>query len=60
MTEESWAVFNELLACGLREGSTVDVPPSIAVTNAPVSVTDDLLMTLIFSYITSDSLIIHL
>ena len=60
MTEESWAVFNELLACGLREGNTVDVPPSIAVISAPVSVTDDLLLTLIFSYITYDLLMIHL
>ena len=35
MTKESWAVFYELLACGPLESSTVDVPPSIAVTSAP-------------------------
>jgi hypothetical protein len=60
MTEESWAVFNELLACGLREGNTVDIPLSIAVTSASVSVTDDLHMTLIFPSITYDLLMIHL
>jgi hypothetical protein len=30
--------FYELLACGPLEGSTVDVPPSIAVTSAPLEI----------------------
>jgi len=38
MKKESWAVFYELLACGPLESSTVDVPPSIAVTSAPLGI----------------------
>ena len=38
MTKESWAVIYELLACGPLESSTVDVPPSIAVTSAPLGI----------------------
>ena len=33
-----------MMACGPLESSTVDVPPSIAVTSTPVGVADDLLM----------------
>jgi hypothetical protein len=45
--------FYELLAGGLLvlEGSTVDVPPSIAVTSAFVGVTDDLLMIHLYSLV---------
>ena len=40
MKKQSSAVFYELLAGGPLEGSTVDVPPSIAVTSAPLGVAD--------------------
>ena len=43
-SKESWAVIYDLLGCGPLESSTVDVPPSIAVTSTPVGVADDLLM----------------
>jgi hypothetical protein len=39
MTMGSWAVIYELLACGPLESSTVDVPPLIAVTSAPLGIT---------------------
>ena len=58
MTKESWAVIYDLLGCGPLESSTVDVPPSIAVTSTPVGVADDLLM--IHSYYTYDLLMIYL
>ena len=51
MTKESWAVIYDLLGCGPLESSTVDVPPSIAVTSTPVGVTDDLLMIQSYSLI---------
>jgi hypothetical protein len=41
----------ELLAGGLLEGSTVDVPPLIAVTSASVGVKDDLRMVHLYSLI---------
>ncbi len=31
-------LFYKLLACGPLKGSTVDVPPSIAVTSAPLEI----------------------
>ncbi len=40
MKKQSSAVFYELLAGGPLEGSTVDVPPSFAVTSAPLGVAD--------------------